>query len=586
MSLMLTILTAPASVSISESSRTFGEMGGTIGRGSENTWVLEDPERFLSSLHCQVSGANGQYFLTDLSTNGTFLNGSAEPIGKGCKLPINDGDKFVLGDYEFSVSLWSPVQSPLPAQDPISDSGPFSGNSSMSSLSDDDLFQPLNTQNDPFEQNSAFGSSPFNGGLVSSTDSLFSSSPVDTDPLAMLDKARGSQVVSNDWESNPFSGQAAPDPFSMPIASDPFAANSFSDQADALNQQINWPDAVAEPDESKSSMIPDDWDDDFFSTEPAAVVEPKIQSIDDHNTEVVPGSYSQATSAAQVQRMEQPAMPVSRLQQSINPPPKVDVPVQEDLVQTRMDNITVTDDYAPRAQHSAIENANAKIEAELAILKKQILSQQQRGGTEITVDTTMVNAMGINVKNLTDEQVSDINEKAGEVIREAVKGLMKVLSSRSSIKNEFRMNVTTIQPVENNPLKFSVNVDDALENMFVKQGNAYKKPVEAVQEGFEGVAEHQVAIIAGIRAAFRGVIERFDPVKLEERFSRQKKGGLIPVSQKSKNWEFYTEYFNELVGDMDSSFQYLFGDEFVQAYEDQLRKLAMARKSRVNMEDK
>jgi len=140
------------------------------------------------------------------------------------------------------------------------------------------------------------------------------------------------------------------------------------------------------------------------------------------------------------------------------------------------------------------------------------------------------------------------------------------------------MNVTTIQPVENNPLKFSANVDDALENMFIKQGNAYKKPIEAVQDGFEGIAEHQVAILAGIREAFKGVIERFDPVLLEQRFSKLKKGGLIPGSQKAKFWESYQDYYNELVGDMDRSFQYLYGDEFVRAYENQLQKLALSRK--------
>ena len=141
------------------------------------------------------------------------------------------------------------------------------------------------------------------------------------------------------------------------------------------------------------------------------------------------------------------------------------------------------------------------------------------------------------------------------------------------------MNVTTIQPVENNPLKFSANVDDALENMFIKPGNAYKKPVEAVQEGFNGIAEHQVAILAGLRAAFKGVIERFDPALLEARFAKQNKGGLIPGSQKAKNWELYLEYYNDMAGDIDNSFQYLFGDEFVQAYEDQLQKLAIARKT-------
>jgi predicted component of type VI protein secretion system len=51
-------------------------------------------------------------------------------------------------------------------------------------------------------------------------------------------------------------------------------------------------------------------------------------------------------------------------------------------------------------------------------------------------------------------------------------------------------------------------------------------------------------------------------------------------SQKARNWEAYIEYYNELVGDIDQSFQYLFGDGFVRAYEDQLQKLAISRKSK------
>ncbi|MFA5529988.1 MAG: type VI secretion system-associated FHA domain protein TagH, partial [Thiohalomonadaceae bacterium] len=113
MSLLLTIITAPASVFVSESSKTFGAEGGTIGRGTDNTWALEDPDRFLSSLHCRISSEDGKYFLVDLSTNGTFLNGAPSPMGKGCKLPLHDGDTFSVGDYQFSVSLWNPAQSPF-----------------------------------------------------------------------------------------------------------------------------------------------------------------------------------------------------------------------------------------------------------------------------------------------------------------------------------------------------------------------------------------------------------------------------------------------------------------------------------------
>ena len=139
------------------------------------------------------------------------------------------------------------------------------------------------------------------------------------------------------------------------------------------------------------------------------------------------------------------------------------------------------------------------------------------------------------------------------------------------------MSVTTIQPVENNPLKFSATVDDALENMFLKKGNAYKPPKESVEEGFIGIAEHQMAVLSGMRAAFKGIIERFDPVLLEKRFEKQNKGGLIPGIKNAKNWELFCDYYNDLVGDLDNSFQYLFGDDFVRAYEDQLQRLAIAR---------
>lgn len=142
------------------------------------------------------------------------------------------------------------------------------------------------------------------------------------------------------------------------------------------------------------------------------------------------------------------------------------------------------------------------------------------------------------------------------------------------------MSVTTIQPKENNPLKFSANVNDAIENMFMKHGDAYLKPLEAVRDSFDSIAEHQLSILAGIRAAFQGVTEHFDPNSLEERFSKLHKGALLPVSQKAKNWEAYIEFYNELVGDMDKSFKDLYWDGFVRAYEDQLNKLSIARKAK------
>jgi type VI secretion system FHA domain protein len=121
--------------------------------------------------------------------------------------------------------------------------------------------------------------------------------------------------------------------------------------------------------------------------------------------------------------------------------------------------------------------------------------------------------------------------------------------------------------------------------MFIKDNKAYQKPLDAVREGFHGISEHQLAVLAGIQAAFRGMLERLDPDSLEQRFEKYRKAGVLKVGQKGKNWDSYKEFHQDLVNNIDNSFQHLFGYDFVQAYEDQLQKLLMARKAKARAKD-
>ena len=63
---------APVSV------RLTGKRGIDIGRSATIDWSLPDPTRFISSRHCEVRYRDDGYWLNDLSTNGTFLNDSAQ----------------------------------------------------------------------------------------------------------------------------------------------------------------------------------------------------------------------------------------------------------------------------------------------------------------------------------------------------------------------------------------------------------------------------------------------------------------------------------------------------------------------------
>ncbi len=206
--------------------------------------------------------------------------------------------------------------------------------------------------------------------------------------------------------------------------------------------------------------------------------------------------------------------------------------------------------------------------------------QPPQQAVNTVADTGFISALGLDPATLSQEQQQHINQTAGALMRETTHAMMGLLRSRANIKNEFRMNVTTIQPAENNPLKFSVGVDEALENMFVRKNDAYKDPISAFIEGFEGVAEHQVAIIAGIRFAFENMMEQFNPEQLEKIFNRGKKGAVLSGIQKARNWGMFQDHYKNMTNDMEGAFQQLFGDNFVQAYEDQLRRLKAENKAK------
>jgi len=508
MSLVISIIKFPDNVAVSETSKTFAGQGGSIGRGKDNTWVLSDPERYLSACHCQITYENGVYCLIDTSTNGTFLNGSVEPMGKGARVTLNAGDQFSLGEYEFSVTALNvdmmgagaPIEA-APMSDPFADVGGDGFNSDFQSQS-----------------GSSFDD-PFSSGHIAPAEPLFSTAAEETDPLAALDKAR--QVDQPDQFASNFPGA------------------SQADQADPINQSIDWPRSNQEFGQQDSGAaasggIPENWD---------------------------------KTDLSYHQKSAQPAQEVTPpYNEQAAPPSSPQAPIPEPVP------------TQPQPVHQASPEVGPQTAGEPAANPRPAPKQAARRASS-SADTTLIEILGLTKHDLSPRDIAEINCTIGELMRETILGLMQVLSSRNSIKNEFRMSVTTIQPVENNPLKFSANVDDALENMFIKKGNSYKKPVEAVREGFRGIAEHQIAILAGMRHAFKGVIERFDPLLLEKRFEKRNKGGLIPGSQKAKNWDSYTEYYNDLVGDLDNSFQYLFGDDFVKAYEDQLQKLAIDRQS-------
>ncbi|MGH8338180.1 MAG: type VI secretion system-associated FHA domain protein TagH, partial [Gammaproteobacteria bacterium] len=87
------------------STKVFGVHGGTIGRSTNNDWILPDPERYLSGKHARVDFRAGTYVLVDTSSNGTYVNGAQVPLGKYHDYELKEGDYVRLGEYELLVSI-------------------------------------------------------------------------------------------------------------------------------------------------------------------------------------------------------------------------------------------------------------------------------------------------------------------------------------------------------------------------------------------------------------------------------------------------------------------------------------------------
>jgi type VI secretion system protein ImpI len=105
MELVLEMLNATQFVAAQRFQKSFGPAGGVIGRGDGCDWVIPDRQRLLSKRHAQVSFAEGAFFLTDTSGNGTTHRESGRRLPRGTPVRIQDGDAYFMGNYEILARL-------------------------------------------------------------------------------------------------------------------------------------------------------------------------------------------------------------------------------------------------------------------------------------------------------------------------------------------------------------------------------------------------------------------------------------------------------------------------------------------------
>lgn len=169
-------------------------------------------------------------------------------------------------------------------------------------------------------------------------------------------------------------------------------------------------------------------------------------------------------------------------------------------------------------------------------------------------------------------------ETVGKLLAISVQGAIDLNAARALVKREAHADVTKVVVRNNNPLKFFPDSQTVLSQMLRKKMPGFMGAAEAMQDAYEDLHGHQVAVVSGMRATMNETMQRFNPEVMER---HSQKGGmldsLLPSTRKAKLWDAYVARYQRIIGEASQDdFQTLFGKAFLQAYERKIEKLKKA----------
>jgi len=561
---MLSIALCPAGCNMEGQTHQFDMTGGSFGRAPDNSWVLPDPSRYVSSRHGCIRFENNQFLLIDESTNGIYMNGGSLPLGPAQQSILKNGDLLVFGDYRIQVNIEEITN--IPPSESSSQVDVSLANAKTSPANPvfvDDLDKwlepsaPATEPATPAQPLINISSSP----LVHSADSIdLGLKEEEKDPLALLGVVKQTDSPLSDSSSG--------------------SLTDLLGDAPCLDQQMM----------KVPNVIPDDWDE-LLGGHSSEQLEPKqaapIQSMPSPVTNKIlepeqldPDKTSFIEAVSSIEKaLPKEQTPTQLIKTPSKPAPKAPEELAlSELISTPSEQLQtdLNDELPGQKLGDQIEAAAAEVVP--PPISKDIPKDVSVGGGSISAGGGVDLARALGLDRLSTEQQNVLNETVANTVKETVAGMMRTLRARSEIKSEFRMNMTTIQSAENNPLKFSVTPEDAIENMFAKQGKAYLSPIDAMNDGFADISEHQVALFDAMRAAYEHILGQFDPSILARKFEKTTSKRFLG-NGKAKNWDAYQALFDEYKEDNELTFKRLFGEVFADAYERRMHSLKMNRHS-------
>ncbi|MCO4823841.1 MAG: type VI secretion system-associated FHA domain protein TagH [Amylibacter sp.] len=182
-------------------------------------------------------------------------------------------------------------------------------------------------------------------------------------------------------------------------------------------------------------------------------------------------------------------------------------------------------------------------------------------------------AAGVANVDVSNDDLIETMARLGNTFRIMTEGMREILMTRTSIKSEFRINQTVISSGNNNPLKFSVSPQIAMETMVKPAQTGFLESDAAAEQALNDIKAHEVAVMTGMEAAIKGILGQLSPEELEKTIVES--GGITSFlkNKKAQYWDVFEKQYSRIADQAESDFHEVFAKEFARAYQEQLERL-------------
>lgn len=185
-----------------------------------------------------------------------------------------------------------------------------------------------------------------------------------------------------------------------------------------------------------------------------------------------------------------------------------------------------------------------------------------------------VRGMSIDPKLVPRENREQWFEQLGHSFSLLLVGLMDTLHHRAAFKQSNRLSHTSFRKSENNPLKFSANLEDAIYNLYNRNTSSFLSADTAIIEAFSDIDNHEKALMEGVKGTVSSVMSLVEPTTIykESNSKSSALNKLIPARKYAQSWSVFENIHSGLKDEIANNNSPFYLDDFAKHYELALKK--------------